>query len=95
MRILLTTIDGNFYTVEVNSDIEVINLKALCEQETSIPVDQISLYYNGRPITGDSNTLASYSIKDNDIIMVQRTSSVSWILFYKFELNLKFFFNRI
>lgn len=72
MKILLTTLDGNVYPVEVNSELEIINLKALCEQETSIPVSQMSLSHDGRPLNDDFKTLACYSIAENDIVMVQQ-----------------------
>lgn len=47
MQILLTTLDGSFYPVEVSGDIELINLKALCEQETNISASQMSLSHYG------------------------------------------------
>ena len=84
MRISLTTLDGKVFPLEVSADIEIINLKALCEQETNIPISEISLTFNGRPLNDDSRTLASYSLKENDLIMVQRmkqTSSLPYIDF--------------
>ena len=71
MKILLTTLDGTIYPLEVSEDLELINLKALCEQETNIPAHKISLSYEGKPLDGDQRTLASFSLKDNEIIMVQ------------------------
>lgn len=59
------------FPVEVSPDLELINLKALCEQETNISSNQMSLSYNGLPLTDDYRTLSSYSIQDNDILMVQ------------------------
>ncbi len=47
MKIILTTLEGNIYPVEVSSDLELINLKALCEQETNIAVNEMSLSHNG------------------------------------------------
>lgn len=72
MKILLTTLEGNFYPVEVSPDLELINLKALCEQETNIPSSQMSLSHNGRPLSDDNKTLDNYSVKENDILMVQK-----------------------
>lgn len=71
MKILLTTLDGSLYPVEVSSDLEIINLKALCEQETGISANRMSLTYNGQTMNDDNKNLASYSISENDIIMVQ------------------------
>ncbi len=72
MKILLTTLEGNIYPVEVSSDIELINLKALCEQETHIPMSKMSLTHDGKPLSDDSRSLASYNIKDDDILMIQQ-----------------------
>jgi len=72
MKIILTTLEGNIFPVEVSPDLEIINLKALCEQEINIPANKISLTFNGRPLSEDSKTLANYSINENDIIMVQQ-----------------------
>ena len=75
MKILLTTLEGSFYPVEVSSDIELINLKALCEQETNISATKMSISHFGKLLTDDSRTLESYSIKENDILMVQQMIS--------------------
>lgn len=71
MKILLTTLEGNVFPVEVSPELEIINLKALCEQETSILANQMSLSHNGRPLNDDFKTLSSYSIKENDMVVVQ------------------------
>ena len=75
MKIILTTLEGNLFPVEVSEDLEIVNLKALCEQETNIALTEMSLSHNGRPLMEDSRTLASYDIKDNDIVMVQHMMS--------------------
>jgi DNA damage-inducible protein 1 len=72
MKILLTTLEGAIFPVEVSSDLEVVNLKALCEQETNIPLSEMSLSFNGAFLEDDSKTLDAYSIKENDIVMVQK-----------------------
>lgn len=76
MKILLTTLDGSFYPVEVSADIELINLKALCEQETNISASKMSISHFGKLLADDSRTLESYSIKENDILMVQQMISI-------------------
>lgn len=72
MKILLTTLDGNLYPVEVSPDLELLNLKALCELETQIPLSEMSLTFNGVPLNDDSKTLQNYAVKENDILMVQK-----------------------
>lgn len=56
----------------MSPELEVINLKALCEQETGIALQEMSLSHNGQILTDDSKSLEGYSIKENDIIMVQK-----------------------
>ena len=72
MQILLTTLDGSIFPIEVSVDLEIMNLKALCEQETNIPMNEMSLSHNGQLLSDDLKTLNGYSIKENDIIMVQK-----------------------
>jgi DNA damage-inducible protein 1 len=72
MKILLTTLEGNAYPIEISEDVEIINVKALCELETNIPANEMSLSHNGRPLNDDYKTLASYGIKDDDILVVQK-----------------------
>lgn len=72
MKITLTTLDGNIFPLEVSDDMEILNLKALCEQETQIPINEMSLSFNGIPLNDDFRSLSSYSLKNNDLIMVQR-----------------------
>ncbi len=75
MKLILTTLDGNIFSVEVSADIELINLKALCEQETKIETGKISLTHNGKILAGDSEPLSSFNLVDNDILMVQKMAS--------------------
>lgn len=81
MKILLTTLEGNIYPVEVSEDLELVNLKALCEQEVNIPSSEVSLSHNGRPLTDDYKSLSSYSIKENDILVVQKIISMYFRIF--------------
>ncbi len=72
MKIVITTLDGNIHSLDVSADLEILNLKALCEQETRIPLGEISLTFNGQPLNDDAKTLDAYGIKENDMIMVQK-----------------------
>lgn len=74
MKILLTTLDGNIFPVEVSGDIEIINLKALCEQETRIPCTKMSLTHEGKTLGDDNKSLSSYNVKEDDILMVQQVT---------------------
>lgn len=71
MKVILTTLDGSVHPIEVSDDIEILNLKALCELETNIKPDKMILTFDGKPINGDQRTLASFGVKENDVIVVQ------------------------
>jgi DNA damage-inducible protein 1 len=72
MQIVITTLDGNIHPIEVSADLDILNFKALCEQETRIPIGEISLTFNGQPMNDDTKTLEGYGIVENDIVMVQK-----------------------
>jgi DNA damage-inducible protein 1 len=71
MKVILTTLEGSVYPIEVSDDIEILNLKALCELETNIKPDRMILTFDGKPLNGDQRALASFGVKDNDVIVVQ------------------------
>ena len=72
MKIVLTTLGDDIYTIEVSDDIELENFKALCEIECGIPASEMMLILAGRPLHDDKLSLSSYGVNDGDIIIVQR-----------------------
>ena len=71
MRLTLTTLSDAVYQLEVSSDLELENFKALCEVESGIPAAEISLLHNGRPLYDDKKPLGEYGIVDGDMLMIQ------------------------
>jgi len=71
MRLTLTTLSDNVYQLEVSSDLELENFKALCEVECGIPAAEISLLHNGRPLYDDKKPLKDYGIVDGDMLIIQ------------------------
>ena len=72
MRLTLTTLTDAVYQLEVSSDLELENFKALCEVESGIPASEISLLHNGRPLYDDKKPLKDYGIVDGDMLMIQQ-----------------------
>ena len=72
MRLTLTTLSDDVYQLEVSSDLEVENFKALCEVECGIPASEISLLHNGRPFYDDKKPLKDYGIADGDMLIIQQ-----------------------
>lgn len=58
--------------LDVHADLTLENFRAICSTQVDIPTDQILLVHNGKALTGDSTTIASHNIHENDMIAIQR-----------------------
>lgn len=72
MKVHLTTFTGHFVTMEVSPDIELENFRALCEVECDIPSAECFISYNGTPLLDDKKTIASYGVKEDDMLLLER-----------------------
>ncbi|KAJ1550281.1 DNA damage-inducible protein 1 [Nowakowskiella sp. JEL0078] len=91
MRISLTTEDGEFRTVEVDSTMEVSkccleavsvdlptqleNVKALVEVEFNIPIANQLLHHNGVALTDPLKTLQQIGLLQDDILLVRKSGA--------------------
>ncbi|XP_047471857.1 protein DDI1 homolog 2-like isoform X6 [Penaeus chinensis] len=75
MRISVTT-ENEIYPLEVAQDLELENFKALCEMEVGIPAGEMMVVFNAQPLTDDKKTLKDYGVKDGELIMVIRGTSL-------------------
>ncbi|BGO88867.1 hypothetical protein NBRC10512_002223 [Rhodotorula toruloides] len=75
--VLLTvaTEDGATFSVDVGLDMELENLMALLEADSSIPVDDQLVFHNGRQLTGLKDSLDSYGVKENDMLLLRQKSN--------------------
>ena len=48
MKVTVATLSDTVFTLEVASDMEVENFKALCEVESGIPAAEMVLLFNGQ-----------------------------------------------
>ena len=48
MKVTVATLSDTVFTLEVASDMEVENFKALCEVESGIPASEMVLLFNGQ-----------------------------------------------
>ncbi|KAK7074376.1 cyanamide hydratase [Halocaridina rubra] len=71
MRVSVTT-ENATYPLEVAEDLELENFKALCEVEVGIPVGEMIVVFNARPLTDNKKSLKDYGIKDGELLMVIR-----------------------
>ncbi|CAG8768879.1 30315_t:CDS:2 [Gigaspora margarita] len=75
MKISVITEAGEIHNIEVDSQIELENLKALIEAETGIPpADQI-ISYHDKELTDPKKTLEQYSVLENDMLLIRKNQS--------------------
>jgi DNA damage-inducible protein 1 len=72
MKLTITTMTDLVFTLEVGEDMELENLKALCEMDSGIAAQQIVVMFRGKPLLDDKKDLKSYDIKDGDILLIQK-----------------------
>uniref|UniRef100_A0A0E0JWX9 DNA damage-inducible protein 1 n=1 Tax=Oryza punctata TaxID=4537 RepID=A0A0E0JWX9_ORYPU len=74
MKVTVMTADEQILTVDVDPDESVENLKALLEVETSVPLRQQQLHFNGREIQ-NSDKLSTVGVQDGDLVMMVKVTS--------------------
>ena len=72
MKLTITTLSDLVFTLEVAEDMELENLKALCEFESGIDSKQMVVMFSGKPLLEDKKDLKSYNIRDGDILLIQK-----------------------
>ncbi|KAL5252587.1 hypothetical protein ACHWQZ_G015388 [Mnemiopsis leidyi] len=77
MNIVVTSPNGDFYSLEVSSDLELENLLVLVSVESGKPADQIQLSLNGIPLLDKKKTLTQYNVKDGDMMLMTTSNNPS------------------
>ena len=72
MKVTVTTLGDQMFTLEVNEDMELENFKALVEFESQIPASEMAILWSGRPLQDNKKKLAEYGIKDGEVLLLQR-----------------------
>lgn len=72
MRITLTSVNGDIYSLDVSEDMELENFMALAAYETNIPGEQLQLKFNGRNLSGNEKKLTEFGIKDGDVLLISQ-----------------------
>ncbi|XP_004850386.1 regulatory solute carrier protein family 1 member 1 isoform X2 [Heterocephalus glaber] len=60
------------FSLQVDADFELHNFRALCELESGIPAAESQLVYAERPLTDNHRSLASYGLKDGDVVILRQ-----------------------
>ena len=72
MKITITTMSDEMFTIDVSDEMELENFKAFCEFECSIPAQEITIIWNGQPLLDNKSKLKDYGICDGDVLLIQR-----------------------
>ncbi|KAF8930416.1 DNA damage-inducible protein 1 [Dissophora ornata] len=74
MRVSILTDQGDIHTIEVDSQMELENIKALLEADCNIPVDEQVLIHNNVELQDPKSTLEANNVAPDDILTLQRRS---------------------
>ncbi|XP_019572350.2 protein DDI1 homolog 1 [Rhinolophus sinicus] len=64
------------FSVQVSSDLELHNFRALCALESGIPAEEIEIIYMERLLADDHSSLGSYGLKDGDVVVLLQKENV-------------------
>ncbi|XP_077167725.1 protein DDI1 homolog 2 isoform X3 [Paroedura picta] len=60
------------FSLQVDADFELQNFRALCELESGIPAAESQIVFAEVPLTDNRRSLASYGLKDGDVVVLQQ-----------------------
>uniref|UniRef100_UPI00358F99DD protein DDI1 homolog 2 isoform X2 n=1 Tax=Myxine glutinosa TaxID=7769 RepID=UPI00358F99DD len=61
------------FSLDVGSDLDLENLKALCEAESGIPSQEMQLFHGERVIQGGNSTLLQFGLRDGDMVVLKQS----------------------
>ncbi|CAG8589917.1 14124_t:CDS:10 [Acaulospora morrowiae] len=74
MKIAIRTETGELHNLEVDSQIELENVKALIEAETGTPPTEQIISHKGQEMTDLKRTLEQYGVKQNETLYLRKRS---------------------
>uniref|UniRef100_K7FW99 Protein DDI1 homolog 2 n=1 Tax=Pelodiscus sinensis TaxID=13735 RepID=K7FW99_PELSI len=69
------------FSLQVDADFELQNFRALCELESGIPAAESQIVYAERPLTDNHRSLASYGLKDGDVVILRQKENAEPVQF--------------
>ncbi|KAG0281959.1 DNA damage-inducible protein 1 [Linnemannia exigua] len=72
MRVSILTDQGDLHTIEVDSQMELENIKALLEADCNIPVEEQALFHNEVELQDPKSTLEGNNVAPDDILTLRR-----------------------
>ncbi|XP_004874074.1 protein DDI1 homolog 1 [Heterocephalus glaber] len=64
------------FSLQVSPDFELCNFKVLCELESRVPAEEIQIFYMERFLKDNHCSLASYGLKDGDVVVLLQRDNV-------------------
>ncbi|XP_054705566.1 protein DDI1 homolog 2 isoform X1 [Grus americana] len=64
------------FSLQVDADFELQNFRALCELESGIPAAESQIVYAEQPLTDNNRSLASYGLKDGDVVILRQKETI-------------------
>lgn len=62
------TVDQDLLTIDVGPDMTIADLKAVIQSDTNVPTRTQAIFYNGRELRDESQTLDQYQVKQDDML---------------------------
>ncbi|KAG0073318.1 DNA damage-inducible protein 1 [Linnemannia elongata] len=72
MRVSILTEQGDLHTIEVDSQMELENIKALLEADCNIPAEEQALFHNEVELQDPKSTLEGNNVAPDDILTLRR-----------------------
>jgi DNA damage-inducible protein 1 len=72
MKVDVTTVTGELYSVECSPDLTLENFKAYLYLESGIPTEEMGLSFDGEALRDDKKCLTEYGIKDESLLLLER-----------------------
>lgn len=77
MKVTVTTLSDEIFSLDVSEDLELENFKAFCEIESGISARELMVLHEGRPLLDDKRTLKQHGIKEGDVVLLQHMHGLS------------------
>ncbi|XP_032087644.1 protein DDI1 homolog 2-like isoform X3 [Thamnophis elegans] len=63
------------FSLQVDADFELQNFRALCALESGVPATESQIIFAEQPLTDNHRSLASYGLKDGDVVILQQVEN--------------------
>lgn len=64
MKLILTTLSGDIFPLEVPPDLKLSEFMQLCSSECGIRYEELTVSLDGRQLEGNESALSSFNIRE-------------------------------